>query len=108
MHSVSREVRAPKIAPMLVRLCFDFLGYDLSVSKIFFEYIRMHLYWRLVGKTHNDLAFIGFPTLNRKRKGKGKERKERGRGKEKERKEWKTGGHKNDPSNFFYIIVEFS
>ena len=37
MHSVSREVRAPRIAHMLVRLCFDFLGYDFSVSKIFFE-----------------------------------------------------------------------
>ena len=35
MHSVSREVRAPRIAHMLVRLCFDFLGYDFSVSKIF-------------------------------------------------------------------------
>ena len=35
MHSVSREVRAPRIAHMLVRLCFDILGYDFSVSKIF-------------------------------------------------------------------------
>ena len=59
MHSVSREVRAPRIAHMLVRLCFDFLGYDFSVSKIFFEYVRMHLYWRLVEKPVTIWALMG-------------------------------------------------
>ena len=34
MHAVSRKVRVPGIAHTIVRLCFDFLSYDFSVSNI--------------------------------------------------------------------------
>ena len=34
MHAVSRKVRVPRIAHTPVRLCFEFLSYDFSVSNI--------------------------------------------------------------------------
>ena len=34
MHAVSRKLRVPRIAHTPVRLCFEFLSYDFSVSNI--------------------------------------------------------------------------